>query len=52
MTITQRLLPANSKDEIYLFKLGKLPPELYVCCQQLLQLSQQLVLRIEVILDH
>ena len=52
MAITQHLLPANSKDEIYLFKLGKLPRELHVCCQQLLQLSQQLVLLVEAILDH
>jgi len=35
MAITQHLLPDNSQDPIYLFKLGQLPEELDVCCQQL-----------------
>lgn len=36
MVITQHLLPDNSQDPFYLFKLGQLPEELDVCCQQLL----------------
>ncbi|WGM02781.1 ATP-dependent DNA helicase DinG [Arsenophonus nasoniae] len=52
MTITQRLLPDKSQDPIYLFKLGQLPTELDICCQQLLQLSQDLVVLTEKIVDH
>lgn len=52
MAITQRLLPDKSQEPIYLFKLGQLPPELYICCQQLLQLSQDLVVLTEKIVDH
>lgn len=52
MAITQHLLPDNSQDPIYLFKLGQLPAELNVCCQQLLQLSHDFVVLTEKIVEH
>lgn len=52
MAITQRLLPDNIQQSIYLFKLGQLPPELHSCCRQLLQLSHDLVVFTEKIADQ